>query len=278
MKKATALIAAFSATMLLFAGCGSQKKQAAVYTNLADEVSRKEVVASLENHGVTRQQTDTLVSWAEDFNSRITSGTLSDGFQPLPETGADYAGLIITNNEAADGFIYPEANCRLTSYLLIKNMLTTNRHYEENDNYLIFDTEAIETYEPFYLSDLEKADYVSLFSFVPLHGASTLQEHKDLIQKAWKDREIQVEGDGVSLITVYLHTPFDDARFIGHTGVLLEEGDGLLFVEKYGPQFPFQATRFQNREQLKAYLLGRSDLYGDETELEPIVMENGNLL
>lgn len=65
---------------------------------------------------------------------------------------------------------------------------------------------------------------------------------------------------------------------MGHTGVLVQMQDGLLFVEKYGPLFPFQATKFQNREALKNYLQNRPDLYGDETELKPIIMENDTFL
>ena len=67
-------------------------------------------------------------------------------------------------------------------------------------------------------------------------------------------------------------------RFVGHTGILAETKNGLLFVEKYGPMAPFQATRFQSRDELKEYLLARKDLYGDATELAPIVTENGEVM
>ena len=77
---------------------------------------------------------------------------------------------------------------------------------------------------------------------------------------------------------MYLHSTFDDVRFVGHTGILVETENGLLFVEKFGPNAPFQATKFQSREELATYLLARPDLYGDQTELPPIVMENGILM
>lgn len=41
---------------------------------------------------------------------------------------------------------------------------------------------------------------------------------------------------------------------------------------------PFQATKFNDRSELKQYLLNRQDLYGDETELAPIVLENDQRL
>ena len=49
----------------------------------------------------------------------------------------------------------------------------------------------------------------------------------------------------------------------------------MMFVEKYSNLDPFQATYFRDREELKQYLLSRNDLYGDQTELAPIVAENG---
>ncbi len=148
----------------------------------------------------------------------------------------------------------------------------------EDDTILMFDIEAIDTYEPFRLEEAARSNFISLFNWVPVKETSTLEEHIQKIQEAWKGREIQIAGKGVSLISVYVHNPFDEVRFVGHTGVLVETGDGLLFVEKYGPALPLQASKFQNREQLKKYLLSRPDLYGDETELEPIVMENDTVL
>lgn len=289
MKKYVPMLGAWLLTALICVGCSSnhavpQPNDAStddhqiVYSNLVDTAAQKEVADLLESHGVTKEQTDTLVSWANDFNSRVTSGALPEGFHTMEETGADYSNLILENKEADDGFIYPEANCRLTSYLLMKNLIGTNGNHADNDTILMFDVEAIDTYEPFYLSEDERSQFISLFSWVPVDGTDTLEAHIERIQNAWKERDIKIGGDGISLITVYLHLPFDEVRFIGHTGVLMETEECLIFVEKYGPQFPFQATKFQDREELKQYLLSRTDLYGDETELPPIVLENDQLL
>lgn len=111
-----------------------------------------------------------------------------------------------------------------------------------------------------------------------MEGTKTLEEHEEKIQEAWKERNIQIRGDKLSLVCVYLHAPEDQARFVGHTGVLAETEEGLLFVEKYSSLAPFQATYFKDRAALKDYLLARPDLYGDETELAPIVTENGTVM
>lgn len=282
MKKYLSILGAFLLTALLCAGCSGSSAapqsndptandKQIMYSNLVDTSAQKEVSDLLECHGVTAEQTDTLISWANDFNSRVTSSPLPEGFQVMGEAGPNYDGLIIKNQES-------EANCRLTSFLLMKDLIQTNGKHADNDTLLIFDVEAIDTYDAFSLSEEQRNRFISFFSWVPVSGADTLEKHIECIQNAWKDREVRIEGDGISLITVYLHLPFDEVRFVGHTGVLLETKEGLLFVEKYGPQFPFQATKFQDRKELKEYLLGRPDLYGDETELPPIVMENDQLL
>ncbi len=275
-------------SVLLLTGCsgrtagqetgGTTAQKSIVYSNLANEATQKEVTALLKDHGVTKEQTDMLVSWVNDVNDRISAGTLAEDFESMGEKGADYDGLIVTYKDDADGMPLPEANCRLTSYLLLKNKIQTNGKKFDDDTYLMFDVEAIDTYEPFHLTEEERSNFISLFNWVPVKGTSTLDEHIAKVQEAWKDREIQVTGKGISLITVYLHSTFEEVRFVGHTGVLVEDKDGLLFVEKYGPMFPFQATNFNNREELKTYILNRQDLYGDETELEPIIMENGELM
>ncbi len=288
MKKRLTMWGAGLLSLLLCVGCGSQTHekpentvsddQKIVYSNLVDPTSQQEVATLLKGRGVSDDQIDTLLSWADDFNARVTSAPLKEGFQTMKKTGVDYSGLLIKNKEESDGFIDPEANCRLTSFLLMKDRIETNGKTAADDTILMFDAEAIDTYEPFRLSEEERSKFLSFFGWVPVQGAQTLEEHTACIQKAWAEREVTIGGEGISLITVYLHSPFDQVRFVGHTGVLLETEEGLMFVEKYGPQFPFQATKFHNRDELKQYILDRPDLYGDKTEVAPLVFENDHLL
>lgn len=299
MKKTIVLLLLASALCTVAVGCGNENsaeeskvvsdsssvssglqpsESGLVYSNLVDAASQKEVVAQLESHGVTKAQTDQLLSWVKDFNGRVSSGSLPEGFSPMGKTGVDYSNVSVKEKEQTDGELLSEVNCRFTSYLLLKNRIQTNGKQEEKDTFLMFDIEALDTENLFPLNEAEKQNFISLFNWVPVKGENTLEGHIAKIQQAWKDREIQISGEGISLINVYLHSELEDVRFVGHSGVLMETEDGLLFVEKYGPLFPFQATKFHNREELKAYLLSRADLYGEATELEPIVMENNQPL
>ncbi len=285
MKKIIKKISLLLAFLFLFVACSKDdEKQDNVQSNkvdrehayLVDTKTQKEIKSLLEKHGVTTEQSDILISWANDYNSRITSKPLKEGFISGQEV--DYNTIFIENKEAEDGYIYPEANCRLTSYLLMKNMIETNKKQISDDTFLVFDIEAIDSYEPFYMNKDERDNFITLFNWVPMEDAKTLEEHKEKIKNAWKDRDIKINGNDISLITVYLHSTFDDVRFVGHTGVLIEEKNELIFIEKYGPIYPFKTTKFKDRDDLKEYLLSRPDLYGDETELEPIVMENDKVI
>lgn len=296
MKKSIIYFIINTLLILLLSGCGNTStsgqnntnimEQSGVsstndiqYSNLADNKSQVEVISVLQEHGITKEQTDTFLSWVEDFNSRVTTPELSDGFVSVEGDYVDYSNLLFDLKKLEDGSFLPEANCRLTAFLLMKNNVQTNEKTDDTDTYLMFDIEAINTYEQFKMSKTDQSNFTALYNWISVDGTTTLDEHIQKIQEAWIDREIIVDGtQGISLINVYLHSPFEEVRFVGHTGILVETEKGLLFVEKFGPEAPFQATKFNDRNELKTYLLARPDLYGDDTELAPIVMENNIVL
>lgn len=275
------------ATLLMLStiGCGSQtnetplsSSQAMQYSNLADEDSRSAVSDLLENNGLPAQQVETVLTWAKEYTELLPPSTaLPEGFQPLPDTGAEVGNIFL--EDTGDAYAYLQwLNCRLTAFSLLKDQIKTARTGFDTDLWLMFDIEAIDTVPELALSAEQRADFITLFNQVSVEGATTLPEHEERIQTAWKERDIQLSTeDTVSLICVYLHDPMDQVRFVGHTGVLIEQEDCLLFVEKYSNLAPFQATCFHNRQELKQYLLSRTDLYGDGTELAPILTENGAL-
>lgn len=280
MKKINILWAIVTASsMLILSACGNQLDvNPGEYTNLSDEESRKMVSGELEKCGITKEQTETFMKWTVDYKE-ITDESYQypKGFTDLPEDGIDYSSILM--DDSAEPFSYLQAsNCRLTAFHLIKNQLTTARSGNDTDSWLMFDIEAIDTIPEYHMTKEERENFLTLYNQVSVEGTSTVEEHEKKIQEAWKERSIEIQGDKLSLICVYLHAPDDEARFVGHTGVLAETEEGLLFVEKYSPLDPFQATYFKNREELKEYLLARSDLYGDETELEPIILENERVM
>ena len=89
---------------------------------------------------------------------------------------------------------------------------------------------------------------------------------------------IQISGTKASLITVVFHSSFgenENELFIGHAGVLVPTKDKkLLFVEKLSFSLPYQVLKFDNRKQLKNYLMGMYDTSWGQEEAKPFIMEN----
>lgn len=270
-KKIIALLSVCTISALGFVGCTSNKD--IMYSNMQDTKSREEVFSELKKHDVSDNQINKLNEWMDDFNSYVKDGQLSNGFKKMDGDLVDYSTL-----ELKDMPSY-YVNCRLTSFMIMKNALTTNCKPDDSDTYLMLDLDAIDTDKPISMTEQEKLNYTTLFNWIPLDDAKTLEQHEEKIETALKDRDIKIdESKGLSIINIYVHSTFDNVRFVGHTGVLMDTDDGLLFVEKYGPDTPFQATKFHNREELKKYLLARPDLYGEKDEVAPIITENNKVI
>ncbi len=79
------------------------EKTQALYSNLTDDSSRREVVDALQAHGVSQEQTDTLLAWADDFNARVTTPTLTEGFTAMEGDFVDYSSLLFDIKELPDG-------------------------------------------------------------------------------------------------------------------------------------------------------------------------------
>ena len=291
MKKWLVCMAAALCLMLAAAGCAKQAADGGetagdavledsaevLYSNLADDASWKITDGILKEHGVSETQRRKLYDWKEDVNGRMTSPEAVEGFVPIPEGGIDYSTAVFELREKPDGSYYSEPNCRLSAFMVMKDFISTNGTRDEQDMGVIFDVEAIDFEDQFALDEKDRSNFITLYNQIPMEGTKTLEEHTALIEKAWQDRGIVTDDStGISLVTLYTHSSFDDARFVGHVGVLFEQADGSLFlVEKYGPQAPFVALRFHNREEIKDYFMTRPDNTQQEDELPSIVMENG---
>lgn len=273
-KKIIALLSLCTIALVNFIVCNSEAEgKDILYSNMKDKESRQEVFTELKKHDVSDYQLNKLSQWMDDFNPYVADGQLSNGFEKMKGDLVDYSNL-----ELKDMPSY-YVNCRLTSFMIMRNALNTNCKPDDSDTYLMLDLDAVDTDKQIAMTKEDKLQYTTLFNWVKLGNAKTLTQHIRKIESALKERDVYIDNSkGMSLINVYIHSTFDNARFVGHTGVLVQADDGLLFVEKYGPDTPFQATKFNNRSELKKYLLARPDLYGEKTELAPIITENTKVM
>ena len=166
----------------------------------------------------------------------------------------------------------------MTAFSLIQNIVETSKNENTKDTWLMFDVEALNTVKQFKTSEEKKKDFVTLFHSIDVSNEDTLKKQEDKIVETLKSRHIQLKTDTISIVSIYLHVPEENIRFVGHTGILVNTEDGCLYFEKYSNIAPFQATKFKDKKQVKKYFLSRPDLYGDGSELDPIVTINDEIL
>lgn len=81
------------------------------------------------------------------------------------------------------------------------------------------------------------------------------------------------------MVSVVMHDDLDGNNlFIGHVGVMVEDEEGALFVEKLSFQEPYQAWKFKNKESVYSYLLDKYAVDYSQETAQPFIMENVKLI
>ncbi|HFH9920870.1 TPA: DUF4300 family protein [Streptococcus suis] len=86
-------------------------------------------------------------------------------------------------------------------------------------------------------------------------------------------------SDKAKMVSVVMHDDLDGNNlFIGHVGVMVEDEEGALFVEKLSFQEPYQAWKFKNKEAVYSYLLDKYAVDYSQETAQPFIMENDKLV
>lgn len=264
-------------TVCMTFGLSGCQSSSVTYSNLVDEKTRNEVADLMIQNKLLKKDVKKVMDWVNEFNSISKEYSYKKGFVRLPKDGVNYDTLYL--DDTAKSYAYLNwLNCRLTAFSLIQNVVETSKDEDSNDTWLMFDVEALNTVEQFKTCEEKKKDFITLFHSIDVSDEDTLRKQEAKIVETLKSRHIQLKTDTISIVSVYLHVPEENIRFAGHTGLLVNTEDGYLYFEKYSNIAPFQATKFQNKKQVKEYLLSRPDLYGDGSELDPIVTINDEIL
>ena len=109
------------------AGCGKQKEpitdqpalEAAEYSNLTDEDSRKQLSELLSDSGIEESRIAALLNRVEQFNASVRSEWLTDGFESTAPTDTKYDPYDMQDEWAAANGSFPGYNCRITALSLL---------------------------------------------------------------------------------------------------------------------------------------------------------------
>lgn len=242
-------------------------------SNIASKEMQDEIKTLLINNNINEENADRYIKYINDFNERVKDKTLlKEEFVTVDSMSGLYNSIILEDRIAEDGSIFGEINCRLASFELFKEFVSTKGEIQV-DNYLIFDIEAIENNPIISFTDEDKKKYINLFNPIDIGNVKDTNEIVKLIKEELNKREVKIYNQGnVSLINIYMNDEIENKMFVGHSVVMIENADEYLIIEKFSPMDPFQISKFSSREDVKKYLLSRNDIYG--SDINPIVLIN----
>lgn len=235
-------------------------------SNMNDDTSLDLVRSTIEKN-LNKSVADSFVDLVKDYNKEIPKDLLSGEFERTSKI--DKTGEII-DKRSYISHKYPDTNCRINSFLLLKDDLSIKDDMDIDDEMLFMDKEALKDLNLFNDEDLE--NFYKLFSRVKTSSSKDPKVHAKVMEEFLSKVDFP---EDVRMVSVVIHDNLDgDYLFIGHVGVLLPLDDGYLFLEKISFEEPYQAIKFSKKEYAYMYLKEKYRDYLDPEVASPFIMEN----
>ena len=242
---------------------------------------REQFETELIQAGAAETDAQKSMAIVKKYNDTIQNTSLvEDGYASFDMTMPEYdidaiQDLWMKNNPDFIGY-----NCRITAFGLMKDLITVQDTGERNTEYLFLDEAALDTGELFTAEEREK--FETVFSEIKTDSSTDTKKQIGVQREYWKKAGVTFDGESkLSLITVYLHSHIDEnenSLIAGHAGVLLDTGNEILFFEKISFELPYQLIRFEDRDQLKEYLMRCYDVDTTGECASPFILENDRVL
>lgn len=235
-------------------------------SNMNDEASLDLVKSTIEKN-LNKKNGEVFASLVSDYNKSIPKELLSGDFRkPSKEDKLDK----ILEMRSSIKHEYADTNCRINSYLLLKNDLSIKEDLPIDDEILFMDKEALKSSNLFSDNELEK--FYKLFSRVKTSSSKDPKVHAKVMEEFLSKVDFPKD---VSMLSVIINDNLDgDYLFIGHVGVLLPLENGYLFLEKISFEEPYQAIKFSKKEDAYRYLKDKYKDYLDPEVAPPFIMDN----
>ena len=249
------------------------------YSNLVDAKSQKEVRKAMLDAGLSRKNVDAWLADVKTYNKTIkNTGLVKKGFKKMTKS-PQYDENKIMELWSKKNDLFIGYNCRITAFDLMKDKIKVDENAKANPTELFMDQDALKNAPGKKFTKKQTATFEKLFSTVNTEYTTDVDTHVKKMQKSLKAKGVTIsKKTKASLITVVFHSSFgenENELFIGHAGVLVPTKDKkLLFVEKLSFSLPYQVLKFDNRKQLKNYLMGMYDISWGQEEAKPFIMEN----
>lgn len=238
----------------------------ASYTNMNSQPSAEEVRKALAAY-LDKDSVDAFFNLVNDYNETIGSVGLTGDFSTFTKT--DYDVEKISNLWTPKKGDFVGTNCRINSYCLLKNSIEIPK-LEKDDSLLFVDNDAIDKGKVFGAEDKDAFDI--LFSRVKTEATTDVKVHASKMEQFLSQFKF---NENARMLSVVVHDDLDgQSLFIGHVGILVPSEDGYLFVEKLTFEEPYQAIKFETKEDCYKYLDTKYENYTGEGLAKPFIMDN----
>lgn len=169
-----------------------------------------------------------------------------------------------------------DGNCRITAFLLMQDKLEIeNLRKEDSGSYLMFDMDVIENNKKYKKVKDEKDKFISLYNEIDVSSVDKASL-KDVFPNKWKKAGIHIDEGNSSLISLVMYDEDSNLLFVGHTGVLIETDNKMIFIEKIAFLQPYQITVVNSLDELIEVFRLRPTYFGDS--IGPFVYRNDKLI
>ena len=248
------------------------------YSNLVDRETRDRVEGALKRAGLKEEKIQSFFSAVDEYNNAVGKENLVQKMTTIDSGFPSFDSDNLVDHWLDKGG-YVGRNCRITSFSLMGDFIKVGNPVPGDTTMLFSDFDAISAKQIF--SGEEKKNYDTLFSYIDVedtHDTSVLAEE---IIKSWKEKEISFDNEKMHMVSVFM--TMDDGlnkvqEFIGHVGVLVEDGDKFLFIEKLAFELPYQVEEFSDLQEVNDYLMGYYDKDADGLTAKPLIFLDGQVI
>lgn len=245
----------------------SQENKEIQMSNMNSEKTLSFVKESLK--GIIKvENTENFINLVRDYNDSISTNLLSADFSNNLHPDYDIGEIIKERDKINHKYL--NTNCRINSYLILKDSLSLKENVDIDDSILFMDIDIIEKSKLFNEDETKK--FKKLFSRVKTIKSKNPKKQAKIMSDFLSNFNFP---KNVKMISVVLHDNLDGYYlFIGHVGVLIPNEKGYLFLEKISFEEPYQAVKFANKESCYKYLKEKYKDYKDPNAAPPFIMEN----
>ena len=256
----------------------SKAKLKLKYSNLVDAETRERVEAALKNAGLKEDKIKSFFAAVDEYNNAVGKENL---VQEMTTIDAGFPSL--DSDKLVDAWLdkggYVGRNCRITAFSLMGDFITVGNPTPGETTMLFSDFDAISAKQIF--TGEAKKNYDTVFSYIDVENTQDTAILSSDIVQSWKEKEISFHNDKMHMISVFM--TMDDGlnkvqEFIGHVGVLVQDGDKYLFIEKLAFELPYQVDEFSSLQDVNDYLMGYYDKDADGLTAKPVIFKDGEMM